>query len=766
MRGNARGPRPNVKDPGKLLLRLLSYIFKNYGFACIVVVICLFITVFSSVQGTLFMQTLIDDYIIPLTKQASPDFTELAHAIGRVAVFYACGVLASFAQSKIMVYVTQGTLRNLRNDMFIHMEGLPIRYFDTHPHGDIMSTYTNDIDTLRQMISQSIPQVLNSAVTIVSVLGAMIVLNIPLTIITLFMVGVMLYATKVVGGASAKYFIAQQRDIATVNGYIEEMMNGQKVVKVFTHEEESIADFNKLNDQLFESADNANKFGNILMPINAQLGNVSYVLVALVGGILALEGIGGFTLGKLASFLTFNKSFSQPINQLSMQINNIVMALAGSERIFNLLDEKPETDDGYVTLVRAKKENGQITECSERTGMWAWKHVHQADGSVDYIELKGDVVFDDVDFGYNPDKIVLHNVDLFATPGQKIAFVGSTGAGKTTITNLINRFYDIQDGKIRYDGININKIKKDDLRHSLGIVLQDTHLFTATVMENIRYGKLDATDEEVIAAAKLANADTFIHQLPDGYNTLLTGDGANLSQGQRQLLAIARAAIADPPVLILDEATSSIDTRTEKIVQDGMDKLMRGRTTFVIAHRLSTVRNSDCIMVLEQGRIIERGSHEQLMEELADNHVYSQNLVTPLLISLTHKEKEMLGKCKEAFSKLGFEIEEFGGDEYAIVAVPSHFLHLVSKDLFYSILDELIENPMADRIEKITDRCATISCKAAVKGNHTLSFAEANELIDKMLHAKDPYHCPHGRPTTISMSKKEFEKKFKRIVSG
>ena len=622
-----KGPRPKVENPGKLFMRLLAYIMKNYAVHCILVVICIFITVLASVQGTWFMQTLIDGYILPLIGQADPDFSGLLHAIMRVSIFYLIGALASYIYTRIMVNVSQGTLKNLRDDMFTHMEELPIRYFDTHYHGDIMSTYTNDIDTLRQMISQSMPQFLNSIITIVSVFVSMLLLNVPLTIVTLLMIGVTLFATKKIGALSAKYFIAQQKDIATVNGYIEEMMNGQKVVKVFTHEEESIENFNKLNDQLFHSADNANKFGNILMPVNAQIGNISYVLCALVGGVLALNGVGGFTLGKLASFLTYNKSFSQPVNQLSMQLNNIVMALAGSERIFKLLDEEPETDDGYVTLVRARKENGQIVESKERTGMWAWKHTHQADGSVDYIELKGDVVFDDVNFGYNPDKIVLHNVDLYATPGQKIAFVGSTGAGKTTITNLINRFYDIQDGKIRYDGININKIKKDDLRHSLGIVLQDTHLFTATVMENIRYGKLDATDEEVIAAAKLANADTFIHQLPDGYNTLLTGDGANLSQGQRQLLAIARAAIADPPVLILDEATSSIDTRTEKIVQDGMDKLMAGRTTFVIAHRLSTVKNSDCIIVLEQGRVIERGNHDKLMEEKGKYYqLYTGNL--------------------------------------------------------------------------------------------------------------------------------------------
>ena len=622
-----KDPRPKVENPGKLFMRLLAYIMKNYAVHCILVVICIFITVLASVQGTWFMQTLIDSYILPLIGQADPDFSGLLHAIMRVAVFYLIGAIASYIYTRIMVNVSQGTLKNLRDDMFTHMEELPIRYFDTHYHGDIMSTYTNDIDTLRQMISQSMPQFLNSIITIVSVFVSMLLLNVPLTIVTLLMIGVTLFATKKIGALSAKYFIAQQKDIATVNGYIEEMMNGQKVVKVFTHEEESIENFNRLNDQLFHSADNANKFGNILMPVNAQIGNISYVLCALVGGVLALNGVGGFTLGKLASFLTYNKSFSQPVNQLSMQLNNIVMALAGSERIFKLLDEEPETDDGYVTLVRARKENGQIVESKERTGMWAWKHTHQADGSVDYIELKGDVVFDDVDFGYNPDKIVLHNVDLYATPGQKIAFVGSTGAGKTTITNLINRFYDIQDGKIRYDGININKIKKDDLRHSLGIVLQDTHLFTTTVMENIRYGKLDATDEEVIAAAKLANADTFIHQLPDGYNTLLTGDGANLSQGQRQLLAIARAAIADPPVLILDEATSSIDTRTEKIVQDGMDKLMAGRTTFVIAHRLSTVKNSDCIIVLEQGRVIERGNHDKLMEEKGKYYqLYTGNL--------------------------------------------------------------------------------------------------------------------------------------------
>lgn len=608
-----RGPKPKIKNPGKLFARLMGFIFKKYLPACIIVVICIFVSVLANVQGTMFTKNLIDDYIVPLVKTGNPDYGPLLAAMGRVAVFYGIGVISTFAYSKIMIYVSQGTIKNLRVELFSHMQDLPIRYFDSHAHGDIMSIYTNDIDTLRQLISQSLPQILNSAITVVSVFVSMVILNIPLTILTIVMVIVTTVVTKKFAGFSSRYFLAQQRDLGKVNGFIEEMLNGQKVVKVFTHEQENIEAFDKINDELFESAYNANMYSNMLGPVNAQIGNLSYVLCALAGGVMALSGFGGLTLGKLASFLTFNKSFNMPISQVSQQFNSIIMALAGCDRIFSLLDEAPETDEGYVSLVNAKEENGTLTETPEHTGLWAWKHTHQADGSVDYKKLEGDVVFDDVDFGYVPEKIVLHDVDLFATPGQKIAFVGTTGAGKTTITNLINRFYDIADGKIRYDGININKIKKADLRHSLGIVLQDTHLFTATVMENIRYGKLDATDDEVYAAARLANADTFIRQLPDGYNTVLTGDGANLSQGQRQLLAIARAAIADPPVLILDEATSSIDTRTERIVQDGMDKLMHGRTTFVIAHRLSTVRNSDCIMVLEQGRIIERGSHDELI---------------------------------------------------------------------------------------------------------------------------------------------------------
>ncbi len=610
-----QGPKPKIKNPGKLFARLMGFIFKKYLPACIIVVICIFVSVLANVQGTMFTKNLIDDYIVPLLKTGSPDYGPLLAAMGKVAVFYGIGVISTFAYSKIMIYVSQGTIKNLRVELFSHMQDLPIRYFDSHAHGDIMSIYTNDIDTLRQLISQSLPQILNSAITVVSVFVSMVILNIPLTVLTIVMVIVTTVVTKKFAGFSSRYFLAQQRDLGKVNGFIEEMLNGQKVVKVFTHEQENIEAFDKINDELFESAYNANMYSNMLGPVNAQIGNLSYVLCALAGGVMALSGFGGLTLGKLASFLTFNKSFNMPISQVSQQFNSIIMALAGCDRIFSLLDEAPETDEGYVTLVNAKEENGKLTETPERTGLWAWKHTHQADGSVDYKKLEGDVVFDDVDFGYVPEKIVLHDVDLFATPGQKIAFVGTTGAGKTTITNLINRFYDIADGKIRYDGININKIKKADLRHSLGIVLQDTHLFTATVMENIRYGKLDATDDEVYAAARLANADTFIRQLPDGYNTVLTGDGANLSQGQRQLLAIARAAIADPPVLILDEATSSIDTRTERIVQDGMDKLMHGRTTFVIAHRLSTVRNSDCIMVLEHGRIIERGSHDELISK-------------------------------------------------------------------------------------------------------------------------------------------------------
>lgn len=618
--GPMKGPAARINgkkvdNAGKLFVRLMKYIMKNYFAHIIIVVICILGSVLANVQGTWFTQSLIDNYITPMIKSGVADFAPLIKAILRVACFYLLGALCTYIYTRIMVYVTQGTLKNLRTDMFVHMQSLPIKYFDTHAHGDIMSTYTNDIDTLRQMISQSMPQFLSSLITIVSVFLSMIFLNIPLTILTLVMVAIMLFATRAAASRSGKFFATQQKDLGKVNGYIEEMMNGQKVVKVFCHENEAIEDFNKLNDALFESSNNANKFANVLGPINAQLGNVSYVVCAIFGGILALNNVGSFTLGKLASFLTFNKSFNMPINQVSQQLNSVVMALAGAERIFALLDEESETDEGYVTLVNATIENGEIKESKERTGIWAWKHYHKDTDTTDYIRLTGDVVFDDVDFGYTPEKIVLHNVDLYATPGQKIAFVGSTGAGKTTITNLINRFYDIQDGKIRYDGININKIKKDDLRHSLGIVLQDTHLFTASVKDNIKYGKLDATDEEVIAAAKLANAHGFIKRLPNGYDTILTGDGANLSQGQRQLLAIARAAIADPPVLILDEATSSIDTHTEKLVQSGMDKLMKGRTTFVIAHRLSTVKNSDCIIVLEAGRIIERGTHEQLIEK-------------------------------------------------------------------------------------------------------------------------------------------------------
>ncbi len=613
--GRNAGPRPKVENPGKMFKRILAYVMKQYKFQVILVLCCILLGVFAQVQGTLFMQTLIDSYILPLLAEKSNDFSGLLHAITRVACFYGVGILAVFIQNRTMAKIAQGTLKRLRDDLFVHMQTLPIKYFDSHAHGDIMSVYTNDIDTLRQLISQSLPQLVNTIITVVSVFLSMLYLSVPLSVLTLVMVGAMMLATKYLTGNSGKYFLKQQQELGKVNGYIEEMMNGQKVVKVFCHEDAAIKEFNELNDELFHSADKANAYSLVAMPVNGQLGNLSYVLCAVVGGALAIGGVGSLTLGKLASFLTFNKSFNQPITQISMQLNAVVMALAGGARIFALLDEKSEVNEGDITLVHAKfQADDTLTETNESTGIWAWKK-QNADGTVTYTQLKGDIVFKDVDFGYDEGKIVLHDINLYGRPGQKIAFVGSTGAGKTTITNLINRFYDIQKGQILYDGHDIKSIEKNALRSSLGIVLQDTHLFTGTVMENIRYGRLTANDEECMAAAKLANADSFIKHLPDGYNTMLTGDGTNLSQGQRQLLAIARAAVADPPVLILDEATSSIDTRTEKLVQDGMDGLMYGRTTFVIAHRLSTVRNSDCIMVLEQGRIIERGTHDELIAQ-------------------------------------------------------------------------------------------------------------------------------------------------------
>ena len=610
--------------------RVLGLMLKNYKFPFFMVVVCILGSALATLRGTLFMQSLIDDYIAPLTRAQTPDYSDLAAALVSVAMTYGIGILCAYAYNRIMVNISQGTMRNLRVALFRHMESLPIRYFDTHAHGNIMSVYTNDVDTLRQLMSQSIPQVINSGVTIVTSFVSMFILDIPLTIITLAVIGVMVFATSKIAAKSSTYFARQQKDLGAVNGYIEEMMDGQKVVKVFCHEDKSLEQFRRLNDELRESADKANTFSNISMPVNVNLGNISYVLCAVVGAVFALNGYLGLTLGTLVSFLTLNKNSTQPVSQISQQLNSIVMAMAGAQRIFDLMDEQPEEDNGYVELVNVKENaDGTLTETSERTDVWAWKHPHKADGSVTYKKLEGDITFDDVDFGYEDGKIILHNIKLYATPGQKIAFVGSTGAGKTTITNLINRFYDIADGKIRYDGININKIKKADLRRSLGMVLQDTHLFTGTVMDNIRYGRLDATDEECVAAAKLANADGFIRRLPDGYQTVLTGDGANLSQGQRQLLAIARAAVADPPVLILDEATSSIDTRTETLVQQGMDSLMVGRTTFVIAHRLSTVKNADCIMVLEQGRIIERGAHDQLIAEKGRYYqLYTGNAAT------------------------------------------------------------------------------------------------------------------------------------------
>ena len=606
--------RPEKTSATKLISRVIRYMLHYYKIPFLLVIVCILITAIATVVGATFPQTLVDDYITPMLANGSDDFSGLAADLLQLACVMAVGVITAFSYNRIMVNVSQGTMRHLRDDLFQKMEALPIKYFDNHAHGDIMSVYTNDVDTLRQLLSQSIPQIINSVITMAATLVTMIILNPALTVSSILPAVVMLLGTANFSKLSGRYYIRQQVDLGIVDGFIEEMLDGQKVVKVFCHEQAAMDDFHKVNEELRNSTNKANSYANLLMPVNANIGWISYALVAIIGAILGINGLAGVTIGAVITFVGLNKSFTNPITQVSQQINFVVNAAAGAQHVFDLMDQTPEADEGYVELVNAKEdENGNLTEAETRTNLWAWKHPHKAEGTVTYTKLEGAVVFDDVDFGYTDDKIVLHNISLWAKPGQKIAFVGATGAGKTTITNLINRFYDIADGKIRYDGININKIKKPDLRRSLGMVLQDTHLFTGTVMDNIRYGKLDATDEECIKAAKLANADGFIRRLPDGYNTMLTGDGANLSQGQRQLLAIARAAVADPPALILDEATSSIDTRTEKLVQDGMDALMKGRTTFVIAHRLSTVKNSDCIMVMEQGRIIERGTHDDLI---------------------------------------------------------------------------------------------------------------------------------------------------------